>query len=663
MKTAPPRLVILLASGVVLTACGGGGSSTGASLLNTSATGTTSSTGSTSSSSGTDSSTSTSTSVIEGTIDGFGSVVIDGVHYDVEGAEILHGEDPLTEGDLEVGEVVRLIAEVSSDGTATASTVYRRRDLEGPIESLDLAGNTLTLFGRTIQVDPETRFSPAIIPNDMSGLALTQRVEVSGVTLNDGTLLATFITLDDDNQNAVRGQITDLDEGARTFVLGATTIDYGNASLDDDFGGEAPQNGDWVTVKSLATPVGGVLEASELDLDREGAGAHLSDLASVPAGADVLLRGRVTSALAAGTFSVDGQDVQLGTATQFEGGTESDIDLDDGIVVAGSLNDDGSIAATAVRFATPMNFEVEGLVSNLAPLTVAGVEVALTTDTQLFDESSVGKRFFAPSDLQVGDFLEVRGNYDGSVLTARRVERGDEDNDDGGRVRLDDDESDDFRFDEADDDEWKIKGAITALNATEVSVRGLTARFAPGTRYELGDVLVDQARFLAEVAVGDPAELETLRLADGSLVVSEIEREFHRSQSFLDFGTRLDDDSFGSDDSLGSDDSNSSSDDGDDSSDDFEGAGDDGRFGDDDFGERDDDGIEVKGLVSEASASGVTVGGVAYRFDANTRYKAFDQRMTQSLFLSYLRTNDLVEVDYTVDSAGNRIVLKIKIDD
>jgi hypothetical protein len=623
-------------------------------------------------------------------------VVIDGVHYDVEGAEILHGEDPLTEDDLEVGEVVRLIAEVSSDGTATASTVYRRRDLEGPIESLDLAGNTLTLFGRTIQVDPETRFSPAIIPNDLNGLALAQRVEVSGVTLNDGTLLATFITLDDDDQNKVRGQISDLDEGTRTFSLGSITVDYGNAVLDDDFGGQGPKNGDWVTAESQSAPVAGVLEASELDLDREGAGAHLSDLASVPAGADVLLRGRVTSALAAGTFSVDGQDVQIGTGTQFEGGTESDIDLDDGIVVAGSLNDDGSIAATAVRFATPVNFEVEGVVSNLSPLTVAGVEVALTTDTQLFDESSFGNRFFAATDLQLGDFIEVRGSYNGSVLTARRIERDDADDDDAGRIRLDDDESDDFRFDEADDDEWKIKGAITALNATEVSVRGLTARFAPGTRYELGDVLVDQARFLAEVAVGDPAELETIRLADGTLVVSEIEREFHRNAAFLDISSTLgtDDSSLGSDDGDGSsddssfdsdnsndssdddsndssdDDSNDSSDDdsfgsddSDDSSDDFEGAGDDGRFGDDDFGERDDDGIEVKGLVSAASPTGATVDGVAYLFDANTRYEAFDQRMTQSLFLSYLRTNDLVEVDYNVDSAGNKIVLKIEIDD
>jgi hypothetical protein len=298
------------------------------------------------------------------------------------------------------------------------------------------------------------------------------------------------------------------------------------------------------------------------------------------------------------------------------------------------------------------------------------------------------------------------------VLTARRIERGDEDNDDAGRVRISDDSSDDFRFDEADDDEWSIKGAITALNATEVAVRGLTARFAPGTRYEIGDVLVDQARFLAEVSVGDPAEMETLRLADGTLVVSEIEREFHRYSAFLDLSTSVSDDSTSgdsddstsgvsddstsgvsddstsgvsddttsgisddstsgvSDDSTSgvSDDTNSgiSDDSTSGSSDDlFEGAGDDGRFGEDDFDENedDDDGIEVKGSVSAFSTTGVTLGSVNYAFSSSTRYKAFDQRMTQSLFLSYLRVGTVIEIDYRTDTAGNRIVLKIEIDD
>jgi hypothetical protein len=256
------------------------------------------------------------------------------------------------------------------------------------------------------------------------------------------------------------------------------------------------------------------------------------------------------------------------------------------------------------------------------------------------------------------------------VLTARRIERGDEDNDDAGRVRISDDSGDDFRFDEADDDEWSIEGAITALNTTEVAVRGLSARFAPGTRYEIGDVLVDQTRFLAEVSVGDPAEMETLRLADGTLVVSEIEREFHRNSAFLDLNTSVSDDSTSlSDDSTSGSSDDSTSGVSDDTtsgvSDDlFEGAGDDGRFGEDDFDEHyDDDGIEVQGPVSAFSTTGVTLGGVAYAFDANTRYKAFDQRMTQSLFLSYLQVGTFIEIDYRTDTAGNRIVLKIKIDD
>ncbi len=677
MDASTLRLTLMLTAATLLSACGGGGSGSTLSALgsNTSATtgsGTTTTTDSSSTAS-------TETRVVEGTIDGFGSVVIDGVHYDVEGADILHGEDTLREEDLEVGEVVRLIAQVGANDSAVASAVYRRRDLEGPVDAIDLAGNTLTILGRVVQVDPETRFSAAIVPNDLQGLALAQRVEVSGVALADGTLLATFVTLDNDNENALRGQISGADSASRTFTVNGTTVDYGNAVLDDDFAGAAPAVGDWVTVKSQSLPVSGLLEATEVDLDREGAGNDFHSVADVPEGATVILRGRVTSAPVSGQFEIEGREIHLASDTLYEGGTEADLDLDDGLVVEGTLESDGSVTASTLRFSTPMTFEVEGTVTSLTPLIVAGVEVALTTDTQLLDESSIGERFFNQADLQLGDFLEVRGNYNGAVLTARRIERDDEDNDDAGRIRISDDSNDDFRFDEADDDEWSIKGAITALNATEVAVRGLTARFAPGTRYEIGDVLVDQARFLAEVSVGDPAEMETLRLADGTLVVSEIEREFHRNSAFLDLSTSVSDDGTSgiSDDSTSgvSDDSTSGSSDdstsgsSDDStsgvSDDlFEGAGDDGRFGEDDFDENeDDDGIEVKGPVSAFSTTGVTLGSVNYAFSSSTRYKAFDQRMTQSLFLSYLQVGTFIEIDYRTDTAGNRIVLKIKIDD
>ncbi len=75
-----------------------------------------------------------------GAITGFGSVHVNGVHYVTTGATITIDDNPGTESDLRVGQVVRIEGRIEQDGiNGTATRVIFDDEVEGPVQSIDLA--------------------------------------------------------------------------------------------------------------------------------------------------------------------------------------------------------------------------------------------------------------------------------------------------------------------------------------------------------------------------------------------------------------------------------------------------------------------------------------------------------------------------------------------
>ena len=84
-----------------------------------------------------------------GVITGFGSVFINGVEYETDSTTVTTDDnDGASETDLQVGMVVSLSGEVNEDGaTGNANTIHYDEQLKGPIESIDLFANTITILG------------------------------------------------------------------------------------------------------------------------------------------------------------------------------------------------------------------------------------------------------------------------------------------------------------------------------------------------------------------------------------------------------------------------------------------------------------------------------------------------------------------------------------
>ena len=102
MKSVQKNVLGMMAVALLVAGCGGGGGATdgGTASSPPAATG------------------STKTMFVTGAIAGFGSVIVNGVRYDTESAQVSIEDKPATAGELKVGEVIRLMAEIDAQGVA-----------------------------------------------------------------------------------------------------------------------------------------------------------------------------------------------------------------------------------------------------------------------------------------------------------------------------------------------------------------------------------------------------------------------------------------------------------------------------------------------------------------------------------------------------------------
>lgn len=367
--------------------------------------------------------------IVRGPINGFGSVVVNGVHYATSGATITIDDQPGAESDLRVGQVVRVEGTVDAGGTTgTARTIRFDDEVEGPVQSIDLANARLVVLGQTVLVGAGTSFDDSIVPRGLDGISVGDRVEVSGLVSSSGVIEATRIERTAATGPVeVKGTASAVDPAARTLFVNQLRISYATAQLDGFTGGQ-PAIGD--RVEAVGTlDGGGVLVASRLE-------KHSSSL-SGSSDDDADLEGLVTRFASATDFDVAGQAVTTTAATRYEGGSAADLALDVNVDVEGGFDSGGRIVAEEIEFRATSNVElaapVEAVNTAQSSLTLLGVTVRTTPLTRFEDHGSLELQRFSLADLRVGDWVELRAYSDASGLVASLLDR--DDADDGIEVR------------------------------------------------------------------------------------------------------------------------------------------------------------------------------------------------------------------------------------
>jgi hypothetical protein len=239
-------------------------------------------------------------------ITGFGSIFVNGVEFTTTGAQIQIDDQPGTESQLAIGEVVTVQGTLNtSNTTGTAALVTFRGNVQGPVATVDVPTDTFVALGQTVVVTATTVFDPAIQPQQISGIKTGDAYEVSGFPDSTGRIIASHVQIAAAGSTLrVTGAMQGLNTSTTVFQVNALTVDYSAATVHGTLA-----NGSLVDVEGSSLNGSGALSATTVTVLPPSAGAP---------GSRGEVEGVITSFNSASDFVVNGVHVTTNANTLFQ---------------------------------------------------------------------------------------------------------------------------------------------------------------------------------------------------------------------------------------------------------------------------------------------------------------------------------------------------------
>lgn len=291
------------------------------------------------------------TPTLNGTVTGFGSVIVDGQEVEDAYARVVHenADGSLTNDVLQMGQRVR----VAHDGAGKASQVLIDAAVIGAVSAIDTSTSTLTVAGQVVTVNADSAAGPVTVfgggYTDLSSVVLGDLVQVHGTPVYDTAssrykVQATRIQKD---AGQARVQLSGKIEGYTSTATGAAFTLNGlsvstTAATAVRPAGSTLANALQVTAYGGSLSAGG-LTATHVRVNRDQNSGNTSMQAQ--------LSGAVSNYNAsAGTFELQGSTVKIGAAAlQPAGASVADRAY---VLVKGSVGTDGVITATQIQVRT-----------------------------------------------------------------------------------------------------------------------------------------------------------------------------------------------------------------------------------------------------------------------------------------------------------------------
>ena len=355
-----------------------------------------------------------------GTVDGFGSVIVNEVRYDTGAAEVFIENRSVGSGDsaviqnLSAGMVVRVEGSVAEDGSASADRVYFSRNLKGAVESvadLDSLTKQAVILGQTIILDDRTAYNNTTA----AAIAVGMVLEISGYDDESGRIAATYMNrlsdaLPPGEEVDIKGLVQNQNPQAQTFVIGLLTIDYSAADLSTLPVG-APEDGQMIRARGTLVAANRLL-ASRLEPEEEF-GSGVVDF--------VYLEGIVTGKQGPDEFGIGRYTVRTDQETIYRNLKPQDVNPGTRVVVKGTLTG-RSVLAREVSLSEKIRMEsdVSGVNEAQESLTLSGLETAPVFATATTRFVGIAR---ALDEIEPGNHARVLGRKtaDGDILASTVV--------------------------------------------------------------------------------------------------------------------------------------------------------------------------------------------------------------------------------------------------
>src|SRR5262245_17675215 len=350
----------------------------------------------------------------EGTITGFGSIIVNGIRFDESSAQVIDDDDQAHDrNDLKLGMTVQVVSSGIDRGSnsAKASRVRFGAEIVGPVSAISAATTpkTLTVLDQIVEISATTVFDD--LPNGFNSIKVNDVLEIHALLdTTTGRYLAKRI---EPKPGAtvfkLRGIVADLNAGARTFKIGGALIDFSGIAAAD-----LPLNF-----------ANGLKVRVRLNTVKNGSGAWVAtairaEQREMEDRDEAEVEGIITAFTSTTSFSVNGLPVNASNAA-FPDGTAGVV-LGARIEVEGAIVN-GVLVATKVELEDDKNEdrnELNGTISALnttaKTFVVRGVTVHYSATT-VFDDG-------VEANLANGRQVEVKGTLsaDGMRGEASRIE-------------------------------------------------------------------------------------------------------------------------------------------------------------------------------------------------------------------------------------------------
>jgi len=321
-----------------------------------------------------------------GSVDGLGSIILNGVRYNTDAATT--SLEDATE--LQIGMSVRIAGKIDTEFTAaTAQQVESAAELRGAVSGIDLTGGSFVVMGTKVTTDNATVWSGA---NSLDQLLAGCVVQVWGLPSAPGTLRATRVELKPASvEPLVTGIVKNLDRNNKRFTLGQLTVQYDVSTVfSGGIDASTLAEGAIVRVRGSVAPVAGFFAATKVQgwyaLPRQDAAA-------------LQLAGVITDYAGLNAFKVLGTPIDAsnaiitgGAPSAIGNGVKVELDgfMSGGVLVVKKLRIrnipgvGGPVAFTLIgaigNYLSPSSFVVKGQLVNASGLTSENFENGSAAD-------------------------------------------------------------------------------------------------------------------------------------------------------------------------------------------------------------------------------------------------------------------------------------------
>lgn len=282
------------ALGILLSACGGGGGSAGAPG-------------------------SGGTGFASGPISGFGSIIVNKIRYDDRAAELRDDDGQLVsragEDPLQLGVIVDVEGRVAADGlSGTADRLVFRAEVLGLVDSVDVAGASLSVLGRSVKLKRSTVLAGLA---GIADLAAGEIVAVYGLPDEGDAIVATRLVRLADRAASytgdfrLRGLLSELSGSGsnRRFRVAGLPVASDAGTVVSGTLAEGVR----VSLRLAKTPVDGRYRALQVSVKSTGFGTATLPRAEI--------EGFITRFDSLAAFEVNGYPVRTDASTVFEDGS------------------------------------------------------------------------------------------------------------------------------------------------------------------------------------------------------------------------------------------------------------------------------------------------------------------------------------------------------